>query len=179
MIFLEWVAIILGAVVFAELFSGAVHWWEDRYGNPDWPIIGRWIVAPNIAHHQKPSALCENSYLNRNITVLLPCAVGFALAYWLGSIWLMLGFAIMSQSNEVHSWAHQRRGPVIRFFQRLGVLQSPQHHKIHHTRPFDRYYCVMTNYLNPVLHRLRFWQRLEWIVWLTLGAVPRSEREVA
>jgi hypothetical protein len=27
----------LGAWICADVLAGMVHWWEDRYGNPDWP----------------------------------------------------------------------------------------------------------------------------------------------
>ncbi len=30
----------LSAWLAADLATGAVHWWEDRYGDPAWPVIG-------------------------------------------------------------------------------------------------------------------------------------------
>ena len=41
----------LSAWLAADLVTGMVHWWEDRYGDPTWPVIGPLIVEPNIRHH--------------------------------------------------------------------------------------------------------------------------------
>jgi len=45
MVYILWV---IFAILLADLISGIFHWWEDRYGNPNWPIIGKYIVEPNI-----------------------------------------------------------------------------------------------------------------------------------
>ncbi|MFN9421301.1 MAG: fatty acid desaturase CarF family protein [Pirellula sp.] len=45
------------------------------------------------------------------------------------------------------------------------MLQSPKHHAQHHIEPFESKYCVMTDWLNPILDRLDFWRRLEEIIW--------------
>lgn len=165
------------AWMIADLLSGIFHWLEDRYGNPDWPIIGKYVVQPNLLHHTRPAALCEGGYWNRNNTTIITSAIGAACFYW--SPMMLIAFAILSQANEVHSWAHQKCNGVIRALQKIGVLQSPRHHSIHHRRPFDRYYCVMTNYLNPVLNLVGFWLLLESIVWVVTGYWPRPERELA
>ena len=172
------------AFLFAEFAGGLFHWWEDRYGNPDWPIIGALIVLPNIEHHKRPGLLCQGTWWNRNNTTLVPCLFGAALAlagwYYLDwpLLWLVFGFLILGQMNEVHSWSHQRCNPVIRFFQSTGLLQSCHHHKIHHERPYNRNYCVFSNYLNPVLEHSRFWDLLERVVYLLCGAWPRPERAI-
>jgi plasmanylethanolamine desaturase len=175
---------VLAAVLFAELGSGIFHWWEDRYGNPDWPVIGKWIIQPNIEHHRRPALVCQNTWWDRNNTTLIPSLFGAGLALWLclqfalPLWWLVLGFVILGHMNEVHSWTHQKCSLPIRFLQSTGLLQSCQHHKIHHERPYNRNYCALTVYLNPVLETLGFWTALEFIVRVTLGASPRPEREI-
>lgn len=168
---------IITAIAFADMMSGVFHWWEDRYGNPDWPLIGEWIVKPNQLHHTRPALLCERTYWNRNSTTIMPSAIGAMLFFWCAPV--CIGFILLSQSNEIHSWAHQKCNPFIRFLQRIGILQSPRHHSIHHKRPFDRYYCVMTNYLNPLLNLIKFWQSVEFVVWIFSGVLPRPERQNA
>lgn len=37
----------------ADFVTGVFHWWEDRYGNPAWPVIGKLVVEPNILHHAR------------------------------------------------------------------------------------------------------------------------------
>ena len=46
----------------ADFICGFVHWYEDNYGNEDWPIIGEFIIAPNRLHHSKPRAFTESSW---------------------------------------------------------------------------------------------------------------------
>lgn len=174
---MELFLVIVIAVVFADLMSGIFHWWEDRYGNPEWPLIGEWIVKPNQLHHIRPALLCEGGYWSRNNTTIIPSITGACLFWWCMPV--CLGFILLSQSNEIHSWAHQKCNPFIRAMQRIGILQSPRHHSVHHKRPFDRYYCVMTNYLNPVLNVTRFWSIIEFAVWSVSGILPRPERQVA
>jgi hypothetical protein len=38
------------------------------------------------------------------------------------------------------------------------------HHQIHHDTPHDKYYCITVGWMNPLLHRLRFFRFLEWLV---------------
>ena len=149
---IEWTASLLGAWLLADFLSGLFHWLKDRYGNPAWPIIGQLIVLPNQTHHSRPGLLCQGSYWNRNNTTIATSLLGAGLFFWCGP--LCLAFLFLSQGNEVHAWAHQRCNRVIRLLQQLGVLQSPEQHRVHHQRPFDCYFCVMTGYLNPALHYL-------------------------
>lgn len=178
MFFLE--AIGLYAVIpllLADFLSGVFHWLEDRYGNPEWPVIGPLVVRPNLEHHTRPAALCEGGYWNRNNTTIIASLIGVALFWW--CIPVAIAFVILSQANEVHSWAHQKSNRLIRGLQWIGLLQSCQHHRIHHQRPFDRYYCVMTNYLNGFLSVVKFWQAIEWVVWIIIGKKPRPDRAIA
>lgn len=168
---------IIAAWLFAELISGHVHWWEDRYGDPTWPVLGPLVILPNIEHHEHPAAFVQRDYWTRNYTALVPCLVA-AICSW-HTPWLCLGFLFLSQSNELHAWAHMRCSRPIRWLQRLGVLQSPRHHAYHHTRPFSSQYCVMSNWVNPVLEVTRYWRLLEGLVWCLCGAVPHAERREA
>lgn len=181
---MSFVCTILFALLFAELASGLFHWWEDRYGNPDWPILGDYIIKPNIDHHKHPVAFTRHSWWTRNNTTLIPCLFGSALSFygwWVLDwpiLWLAIGFLFLGHMNEVHSWTHVKCNPVIRFFQRYGILQSCLHHRIHHIRPYNRNYCALTNYTNPILEAIGLWTFLEWSVWLLFGAWPRPEREL-
>lgn len=174
---MDWILTLILAWMFAELMSGLFHWLEDRYGNPAWPVIGPLVVQPNLEHHIRPAKLCQGSYWDRNCTTIIPSAILASAFYWCPPV--CLGFIILSQANEIHSWAHQRCNPLIRFIQRTGILQSPKHHSIHHKRPFDRYYCVFTNYMNPVLRVVCFWELVEFLIWAVSGISPRPERAEA
>lgn len=167
------IALILLAIISAELVGGLFHWWEDRYGNPDWPILGKMIIQPNIEHHRNPSGMCQQTYWFRNRDTIFVCLIG---ALFFHSLPALVFWALLSQMNEFHNWTHKKSCPYVRFFQQWGILQSPKHHKIHHEKPFDKNYCVMTNYMNPLLAKLKFWDRLEWLIHIILGVSPRAER---
>ena len=168
---------VVGAYLFAELLSGMFHWWEDRYGNPDWPIIGRYVIQPNIEHHKYPSRFCKGTYWQRNYTTLLPAMLLSLIAFSAEEYFLCLTGCFMSQANELHAWTHTKKNSLIRGLQKIGIVQSHRQHAIHHKRPYDKYYCVMTNYLNPVLASIGYWDALEWLVGL-FGIKPRAERSI-
>jgi len=174
---LNWLTYIFGVVLVADFVSGLFHWWEDRYGNPDWPIIGPLIIQPNIRHHMAPAAFTKGNYWQRNWTTIVPALILAVVCSLFDQYFLALGFAISSQSNEVHCWEHMRTNCLIQKLQRWGVLQHPRSHAIHHKRPYDQNYCVMTELLNPILAGVNFWLILEWLIGL-FGVHPREERKI-
>lgn len=145
----------------ADLIAGAVHWAEDRYGNPEWPIVGKHVIRPNIVHHMSPRAFLSQGYWQRNWTTLAPALLVAAVAAWLGFWWLATVAAFLSQANEIHAWAHQRCSRPIRGLQLLGVLHSPEQHASHHVRPYDRNFCPMSDISNWVLTAIGFWPAVE------------------
>ncbi len=148
---------LLVAWLLADFLSGFWHWIEDRYFEEKWPIIGKYIAKPNSLHHAQPAAFLKGDYWTRNWTTILPAAIAFAIY----PSWV---FVFASQANEVHAWAHQKCSPFIRALQETGLLQSPRHHGEHHRSPFEVRYCVITDWLNPVLDYFQFWRWLEWVI---------------
>lgn len=167
---------ILIAWLLADFASGIFHWWEDRYGVEDWPIIGPLIVAPNIDHHSQPTAFLRQGFFMRDWTTFAPAWILAAAAFHFGSPWLAMTLFFAGFGNTIHAWAHQKCSRPIRGLQLLGVLQSQEQHARHHRKPFDCNYCVMTDWLNPILTATRFWIRIEYIVWLCFGVAPRAAR---
>lgn len=160
-----WIGWILTAWLMADLVTGLIHWWEDRYAQPHWPILGDLVAKPQELHHTDPSAFLAGRYLFRNSTSLIPAAAFAMIFAGLGWWWWVLVTAFASQANEIHCWAHRgQRGRLIQVLQGTGILQDPRSHGWHHKHPFDRSYCVMSNWLNPVLDALHFWRGLEWLV---------------
>lgn len=162
----------------ADIATGAVHWWEDRYGDPAWPIVGRWVIQPNIVHHQEPRAMLCGGYWQRNWTTILPAAAIAAVALACGQQWLALVAGLSTQANEIHGWSHQRCSRPIRGLQLLGVVSSQEGHARHHRSPFSSDFCVMTDWTNPLLGAVGFWRILEGVIGM-FGVYPRSERASA
>lgn len=173
---------IIAGLLLADFVTGGFHWFEDRYGNPKWPIIGG-IIKANQEHHHTPRSFLEGSFIGRNLTVFLLAAV-FMTGFWaLGWLNLFTGSAVLfgAFANEIHRFAHQspsENGKLITWFQKTGLLQSFQHHAQHHRKGKDTHYCVMTNFLNPALEKIGFYPAVEEMIYRTTGATPRLDESV-
>lgn len=153
-------------ILLADFISGLGHWFEDVYGNPDWPLLGKYVVQPNIQHHQTPRSFLVGSYWYRNSTVFIPCIVLFIICAFTNLLCRQVVFFLLylSQVNEVHAISHRRKSENWLFFQwlqKIGLIQSALHHGWHHKAPYDCNYCIMTEYLNPILNKIYFWTVLE------------------
>lgn len=162
----------------ADFLSGFWHWLEDRYFDVRWPLIGHHIAKPNELHHAQPNAFLDQGYWSRNSTTIIPAAVAAAAWLWLSLYFPFLRkwtwiFVFASQANEIHAWAHQRCTGWIAVLQQTGLIQSAAHHGRHHRSPFEVRYCVMSDYLNPILDHLRFWRCLELMIGSASGIWPK------
>jgi ubiquitin-conjugating enzyme E2 variant len=175
---------ILGILLLVDFFSGFFHWMEDTYFTESTPLIGRLVVAPNVIHHHSPREFTKSPLWRRNLVTAVLGGVIFAGGSLLfGASWQLGLFCLIgSLCNEFHCWAHRtskENGPVISFLHACRILQTPIHYSVHHTDPKTRAYCVLTNFLNPVLDGLGFWRRLETIVICISGIRPRPDESVA
>lgn len=168
----EWVGLVVCAWLAADFASGVGHWWEMRYSQPTWPIIGALIAKPNQAHHANPTGFLYHSYWKRNAVLLVPTTVAIPLV-WPDPFWC-LTLAFVGQTNEIHAWAHGKAPRVVRVLQATGLVQSPQHHAKHHREPFLVNYCINSNLLNPILDATQFWRGLEWLGRVLLRVRPHA-----
>ena len=68
----------------------------------------------------------------------------------------------MAMTNQIHKWAHMDDRPrIVTWLQRLHLILPPEHHQIHHTPPFNTYYCITCGWLNPILARLGFFEAIK------------------
>jgi hypothetical protein len=173
---LHFIIQITALILIADFLTGIVHWWEDSYGNPEWKILGKAVILPNLRHHRFPREFLKNSYFSRVNTALALLAVLAVILIILGWFhWQMLFVLLLaSQGPEVHAMAHKSKkenGKFITWLQSLGILQTIKHHGQHHLSPFHIRYCVITNYVNLVLDKIKFWLGLEWVI-LKLFGIP-------
>lgn len=165
-------------IIVADFLTGFIHWWEDSYGTPDWPWIGREVIEPNILHHEHPNWIgTMSSLIGRNYQTVVPAAIVAALAaLWLGwAAWpVALTLLLASLGNEVHTWNHRHNNnAAIRFLQDAGLIQSRVQHGKHHKPPYESYYCTLTNFTNAVLEAVNFWRALEWAIAAVTGIKTR------
>jgi hypothetical protein len=172
---------IIGCILVADFLTGLVHWFEDTYLVPMYPVIGKWldkrIVEPNISHHIHPTWMVTmGTVLGRNVdpfvlstavvsVMWLAChfILGIDLAWW---VYATAFF--MSLGNEIHSWTHNAKpNRVVRFLHETAIVITPRHHNLrHHRPPFDQSFCTLTNIMNPILDGIGFWRALEWCIGL-------------
>ncbi len=167
---------ILGSWLLADFLTGIAHWAQDKLLT--FEPKNKWlrgIKADNDLHHAKPAAMLRFTWwenINTSAPYTWPTA---AVLFWLGApplIYLAIFFG--SFANLIHRFSHMPKGKLnrfLRFMQWTGLFISIEHHREHH---FDRNgvirkedttvrYCPMTDWVNPILDRIRFWSALEFI----------------
>ena len=155
-------------MLLADFVTGIVHFWMDQYGREDMPFVGKHVIEINILHHSKPRNMVKRGYFSLTYTSwILGLMIGLA-AYLMGGLGWQVVFIILyaGNANQIHKWAHQspkETGPIIHFLQKIRLIQSRRHHRMHHHAPYDRNYCILTDWLNPLLHYIRFWEGVVWV----------------
>ncbi len=178
-----WVAgQVLAGLLLADFATGVIHWFQDRYGDPSWPVIGHAIYM-NQEHHKRPRFFLTGTVWKRNREVWMVCAATALLLLFLDSFTTLSGSFVFFGlfANEVHGASHRtgrENGPFIRALQRTGLIQNPLHHAAHHRRAKNTHYCTMTNWVNPVLDSIRFFPAIERVVFLSTGIRPRFDSTV-
>lgn len=157
--------------IVADFITGIVHWFEDTYGMPTWPLgIGKHVILPNIEHHENPTKITMSGILLRNYQTAT-MGIIFAFIVWYFFEWYIAWPICVTVliaglfGNEVHTWNHTPRSKLpkwIIFLQDTCILQTRKQHAIHHKKPYDKYYCTLTNVTNVVLELIGFWRKLEW-----------------
>lgn len=177
----------VAAWLIADLVCGFVHWLEDRYldGMASFEFLHP-PAADNALHHEDPQAMTRHSVWGnmRSAAVVAWPAAG---ALWLIGAPRLVVMAVFFASfgNAVHRFAHLPKSKVprwIRVLQETGLFISPKHHATHHRSQEtgkliakDRAsiaYCPMTDWVNPVVDRVRLWSRLESIIGRVTGVKP-------
>jgi ubiquitin-conjugating enzyme E2 variant len=168
------------AVLAADFVVGVFHWIEDAYLREDCPVPGELIARPNILHHYRPRHLLKHSWIASCWAPWLVAALvvmgAWALESLIPAIWVFAG--LVGNANQIHKCTHRSRrenGPWINLLHDLRILQSSRRHAIHHTDPKSTHYCVITEFLNPLTERMRFWTHLECWLWKCLRIRRRSD----
>ncbi len=179
-------AIMLGYVA-ADFVSGFVHWAADTWGTPEWPVVGKALIRPFREHHVDQKEITRHDFIETNgnncfvsivpgvLAALLsqgPGLVGnFFLATFIFSLILWVLF-----TNQFHQWAHLDDPPAWKDrLQRWHLILPRDHHQVHHTAPYAKYYCITVGWLNEPLTRLQFFPMMERLVSAVTGLVPRED----
>jgi ubiquitin-conjugating enzyme E2 variant len=166
-------AIPLG-VILGDFVSGIVHWAADSYGSEDMRVIGPSLVKPFRLHHIYPRDICTHGLVETTGNVCILAVPLLSVTLYLMRLLPgsgLLAFSVVClalmatatvATNQFHKWAHQENpSSLARWLQRKRLVLEPQHHKRHHTEPFNVNYCITNGWLNPVLNKVKFFRRLE------------------
>jgi hypothetical protein len=180
------------AYLAADFLSGFVHFLADNFGSYDTPILGPNFIEPFREHHVDPKGITGHDFVDANgnnslatlpfmlfVWIVVPLETWYY-GYLFGTFFLFLCLAAFL-TNQFHKWAHMDESPAfVGWLQARGVILSQQHHDIHHESPYDTYYCITAGFWNPLLDRIRFYERTERLIRRSVpGTDPmlRSERE--
>jgi ubiquitin-conjugating enzyme E2 variant len=183
-------AAFLTGFIVADWVSGFVHWLADTWGDIDMPVIGKALLRPFREHHVDQRAITRHDYIEtngNNCGISVPWAFGSMITPLDGEHHLLALFIVVSitsmifwvmMTNQFHKWAHEtdeERPRLVTALQRMHLILPPEHHRIHHTRPFMDYYCITTGWLNWPLKKLGYYRTMERIVTTISGVIPRKD----
>ena len=147
----------------------------DTWGTPDWPVVGKAFIRPFREHHVDQTSITRHDFVEingANCLVSIPIQVGTLLIPLNeGHVTLLFASAFLGSliiwvfaTNQLHKWSHMTTPAppkVIQWLQRYRVILSPGHHRMHHQEPYNKYFCITTGWLNPLLQRIGFFGFLE------------------
>ena len=178
---LGWVAAaLLAGFVAADFASGLIHWGFDRYGSRDTPVVGANFIVPFREHHVDPKGITRHDFVETNgnnciatLLVLLPVLAVEPTAGVLNAVVVTtvasMCFFVMG-TNQFHKWAHEDEPPaLVVALMKAHLILETKHHDVHHTPPFDQYYCITTGWLNPLLDKVQFFKRTEALILAVTG----------
>jgi ubiquitin-conjugating enzyme E2 variant len=179
-------AFMLGYIA-ADLVSGIVHWAADTWGTPEWPLLGQALIRPFREHHVDPQEITRHDFVETNgnncfisigpgvAAALLPDGPGHTGAFFAATFTFSLILWVLF-TNQFHKWSHlEAPPPAIALLQRWHLILPRDHHLVHHSAPYTRYYCITVGWLNEPLQRIAFFPFLERLVSGLTGLVPRED----
>lgn len=165
----------------ADFISGFVHFLGDTFGTENTPVLGQSFIKPFREHHVDPKGMTKHDFVEtsgNNCIVSIPALLAvyyfvdikanlFTYSFYSFFSFLMIAVFI---TNQIHKWAHEDNpGKIISFLQRNNLILSPEHHQIHHTEPFDKYYCITVGWLNPFLYKIHFFESVKNLAYKVFG----------
>jgi ubiquitin-conjugating enzyme E2 variant len=169
----------------SDLASGLVHWGFDTWGSGETPVVGKTFIVPFRIHHSDPMDITRHGFAATNGHTALVASPVLALALLLPGSWsitpalmvLVLSLcAGVFATNQFHKWAHEEQpAGWVQWLQRSHLVLGREHHAQHHSRPYDRNYCITSGWLNGALNAVGFFRGLERLITAVTGVRPRQD----
>lgn len=174
------------SMALADVFSGLLHWAADTWGSLETPFVGKTYIRSFREHHVDPFRITVHDFIETNGDNCMAGAFPLAILAFtkidgsVSSVFIVSFLALLSlwvaATNQIHKWSHTTKpSPIVAFMQEYKIILSRKNHQLHHHTPFDRYYCITTGWLNPVLGAIGFWKRMENAIAALTGARPRQD----
>ena len=154
-----------------DLLSGLAHWTLDSFGSDRTPVIGASLIRPFRVHHAVPEEMTRHDFVETHGASCLASLPFLAAACVLpvlepGEVvvqsLLLLSALVALATNQCHKWAHMEEvatPALVRWAQHRGLVLPREHHRLHHTAPFDTHFCMTTGWCNrPFNALLRAWR---------------------
>lgn len=178
----EWIPLIAGYLL-ADFTSAHFHWLEDTYDF----LPKNEIICNNRLHHLEPRRIIETPFIKSIQGSALAVAPFLAAAIYLDvPDCIVYSLLFTAMANWIHQMAHQTSKEIkdasyiIWLLQKAGIMQSREHHRLHHfTKERETHYCVMTDYLNPLLEKIDYWRKLESLIHFITQSKPRALQDAA
>ncbi len=155
----------------ADLLSGLLHWALDSFGSAGTPIVGGALIRPFREHHADPEAMTRHDFVETHgasCLAALPFLAAAAVTPLASLPWILAQAVLLCVSlgalftNQCHKWAHMDEAATpaaVRWAQRRRLVLPREHHRLHHTPPFDSHFCMSCGWLNAPLNALlRAWR---------------------
>jgi len=156
----QYLACFIVAYLATDFINGFVHMWMDNNNDYD-SAIGP-LVAVFHLHHKAPAYRSHHPlaiyffesgsknwlvvYLGLVILAQQAFSLPASLSFILASVGVLSSVAELS-----HYWCHNSSHPIIRGLQRVGILLSPEHHEVHHSRD-NTHYAFLNGATDPLLN---------------------------
>jgi ubiquitin-conjugating enzyme E2 variant len=149
------------------------------------PVIGKALIRPFREHHVDPEAITRHDFIEtngNNCLISIPVAIMCVAMPHTSTTWVFLASSLGSMifwvmaTNQFHKWSHMDAPPpLIGFLQRVHLILPPDHHRIHHTAPYNKYYCITVGWLNWPLQVVHFFPLAERLITWATGLLPRQD----
>jgi len=175
------------SMILADLFSGLIHWGADTWGTLDTPFVGKTFIRSFREHHVDPYRITHHDVIETNGDNCMATVPALILVSFVtirkgndADLFIVSFLTILciwvSFTNQIHKWAHTRKpSALIGILQQVRFVLSRKDHQVHHHTPFDRYYCITTGWLNPLLGSIAFWKRMENMIAANTNQRPRKD----
>ena len=166
-------ALLLGYLL-ADLLSGVVHWLFDTWWTETTPWVGEAFVRPFREHHTDPESITRHDWVETNGNncigalplLAVACFQSLSTPRGLFTTVMLLSLALaLVATNQFHKWAHESDpGRVVALLQRWHVILPAEHHRVHHSSPYDTHFCITTGWLNSLLAATGAFRGLEHVI---------------